>query len=1386
MGRGQSDFFGRRHSARPRLELLEGRTLLSTWTVTDNSDSPTDTGSLRYAIANAPSGTTINFASTVTSPIMLTNGTLTIKTNLDIEGPGPQSLTIDGNHESGVFQTASGVTATIAGLTLADGTDRGIFNRRATLTVKNCNIANNSGGQGGGIYNLAGTLTLIDSTVSNNSAYEGGGIFNIGALTATNCTIWGNSATTIGGTYGPFGTSAYRGGGGIFNGNTVTLINCTLSRNSAWRGGGIDTRRGGLTIANTIVAGNFLTHGNIFRPDVNVHIGAAEFSVRSLGYNLIGDTFGSSGWVGTDLTGGPQNPLDPRLATLANYGGPTPTIALLPGSPAIDAGSDSITGVTVPATDQRGKPRLTNGKVDIGAFQSQGFTIAVSSGSNQSASLNTPFAAPLVVSVTSANGEPVQGGVVTFTAPRTGATCTFPQGINTAVIDASGLAAMSAVAGSTLGGPYTVSATSAGAAVSADFRLSNSPVEPYQLVIHLQPSPTATAGEPFAVQPVIYVEDQHGNLVTGDNTTQVTASLAAGTGPLLGTTTVTVSGGVATFGAGSDLPLQDNTAEVIKIAFSSGKIVGATSDPIVVGHASADHLVIHTQPSTATAGQAFNPGPVIYLEDQHGNLVTSDNSTRVAVSLASGTGSLQGTTIVTVSGGVASFANLYDNTAGTITLSFASDSTLGQVISYDIVVNPAAPSALVIHTQPSATATAGQAFATQPVVYELDKFGNLVITDNTTQVTASLAAGTGPLLGTTTVTVSGGVATFGAGSDHPLQDNTAEIIRIAFSSGNLLGATSDPIVIAHASPDHLVLHTLPATATAGQTFNPGPVIYVEDQHGNLVTSDNSTQVAVSLASGTGPLQGTTIVTVSGGVASFANLYDNTAGTITLSFASDSTLGQVVSGDIVVNPAAPSALVMHTQPSATATAGQAFATQPVVYELDKFGNLVITDNTTQVTASLAAGTGPLIGTTTVTVSGGVATFGAGSDHPLQDNTAEVIEIAFSSGKIVGATSDPIVVGHASADHLVIQTQPTTATAGQAFNPGPVIWVEDQHGNLVTSDNSTQVAVSLATGSGPLQGTTIVTVSGGVASFANIYDNTAETITLSFASDSTLDQVVSDDIVVSPAAASALVMHTQPSQTATAGQAFATQPVVYEVDQFGNAVTTDNTTQVTASLRTGSGPLLGTSTVTVSGGIATFTNLTDDKAEIVTLMFTGTRLKSVLSNPITVSPAPASQFRISAPATVSPNTAFTITVTAYDPYWNVATGYRGTVRLKSSDNLAALPGNYTFTASDGGVHTFGNAVKLKTSGMQTLTVRDTTNPAMTGSASVQVGSGSFGAVLSHAAVGGDGGRPLLKLQGTRSQSRALAVWSRPLVAASGARNRTVAQAADLLDRALESLI
>src|SRR5262249_45601043 len=98
-------------------------------------------------------------------------------------------------------------------------------------------------------------------------------------------------------------------------------------------------------------------------------------------------------------------------------------------------------------------------------------------------------------------------------------------------------------------------------------------------------------------------------------------------------------------------------------------------------------------------------------------------------------------------------------------------------------------------------------------------------------------------------------------------------------------------------------------------------------------------------------------------------------------------------------------------------------------------------------------------------------------------------------------------------------------------------------------------------------------------------------------------------------------------------------------------------------------------------------------------------------ITVKPAAASRFTVADfPSPVTAGAAGSFTVTARDPYGNLASGYTDTVRFTSSDPRASLPGNYTFTAADAGVHTF--SATFKTAGYQSLIATDTANGALTG--------------------------------------------------------------------------
>src|SRR5206468_673779 len=148
-----------------------------------------------------------------------------------------------------------------------------------------------------------------------------------------------------------------------------------------------------------------------------------------------------------------------------------------------------------------------------------------------------------------------------------------------------------------------------------------------------------------------------------------------------------------------------------------------------------------------------------------------------------------------------------------------------------------------------------------------------------------------------------------------------------------------------------------------------------------------------------------------------------------------------------------------------------------------------------------------------------------------------------------------------------------TAGVAFSPAPVIRLEDQFGNRVTTDSSTVVSVARNLGSGALQGTVNVTASDNLATFSGLSYNLAETINLHFSSTG-LSTLTSSNVVVNPAAASRLAIQNQPSATATAGAAFTNQPVIRIEDQFGNLRSSDSNTVVTATRNLGSGTLQST--------------------------------------------------------------------------------------------------------------------------------------------------------------------------------------------------------------------
>jgi hypothetical protein len=384
------------------LMMISGTSVATALTVTTTNDG--GAGSLRQAIADAVSGDQISFSLPPNSSITLTTGHLSINKSLTIVGPGADQLTVrrssaDGTPGFRIFTITGNISVTVVGLTIANGLDNNATTGggisvgsgssvalfQSTITG-NTSLATAGPVRGGGIYN-AGTLTVASSTISGNRAYfsnegYGGGIYNNGTLTVTNSTIVGNSCDFSGGGLFNTGTANISNttisgngklgpqpkGGGVSNEGTLTMINSTVADNVATYvgGGGIFSGSGTLNVKNTIIAMNSAEHS----PDV-------AGTLVSHGYILIAEPSGSTITTGGSGTfDGMQLNVDPLLGPLQHNGGPTQTHALLSGSPAIDKGNSSGSGV-----DQRDLPRPVDDPgfanasggdgADIGAYEVQ-------------------------------------------------------------------------------------------------------------------------------------------------------------------------------------------------------------------------------------------------------------------------------------------------------------------------------------------------------------------------------------------------------------------------------------------------------------------------------------------------------------------------------------------------------------------------------------------------------------------------------------------------------------------------------------------------------------------------------------------------------------------------------------------------------------------------------------------------------------------------------------------------------------------------------------------------------------------------------------------------------------------------------------------------------
>lgn len=397
-------------------DASDGTRVFSSYPVTNcEDDGP---GSLRWALELAQRGDTIDLTSLACGTITLTSDYLfNSSDDITISGPGAAALTVTAARSSRVI-SHNGNTITISGLTVSDGlrvTDGPAFGgciysqgevHLIDAVVTGCGAINTStadggGGCGGAVFADRG-VTAVRSRVTGNyisvqsSSYsyaEGAGICSRGPLVLKQSFISGNALRGAkgsdfagAGAYAKYGatitdsTIASNAGGAVWLLKGQSFIsNSTVSGNT---GGAILVQEGGLSTYNSTIAFNvsddqdvgagidFKAEGYLLFLESSIVAGntssdgpldvAAPSSVSVVGgKNLIG--------VATIALPPDTIRDDPMLATLADNGGPTPTHALLPNSPARDAG-DNILGL---ASDQRGLARVAGAEADVGAFEMQ-------------------------------------------------------------------------------------------------------------------------------------------------------------------------------------------------------------------------------------------------------------------------------------------------------------------------------------------------------------------------------------------------------------------------------------------------------------------------------------------------------------------------------------------------------------------------------------------------------------------------------------------------------------------------------------------------------------------------------------------------------------------------------------------------------------------------------------------------------------------------------------------------------------------------------------------------------------------------------------------------------------------------------------------------------
>jgi hypothetical protein len=872
----------------------------------------------------------------------------------------------------------------------------------------------------------------------------------------------------------------------------------------------------------------------------------------------------------------------------------------------------------------------------------------------------------------------------------------------------SGVATFSTLNINKSGVGYTLAATSSGLTGETSSTFDIVAGSATQIKFTVQPSNTV-AGSSIspAVQVTAYDAGMNVDTTYAGNIT-VTFGTNAGAGTLSGTTSVAAVAGVASF---SNLSI-DKAATGYTLTTTAGGLTGETSTGFNITPATAVEVKFTAQPTNTAASTAITPAVQVSAYDTYGNIATGfAGNVTVAIGTNPGAGTLSGTVTVAATSGVASFSTLKINKVGTgYTLAASSGGLAGESsTAFDITAAPASQLKFVV--QPTnAVAVTNIAPAVEVRAYDADMNLDPNYIANIT-IAIGTNPGSGTLSGTKTIAAVGGVASF-SGLNI---DKSGTGYTLTAASGALTGDTSAAFNITAAAATKLKFTVQPTNTPAGSSIAPAVKVTAYDPNDNIDLSyAGNITVAIGTNAGGGTLSGTATVAASSGVATFSNLSIEKVGTGYTLTTSSGALTADTSSTFNIVPGAATQLAFTVQPSnAVAAVGISPAMQITVY--DAYLN-VATTYASNVTLAISTnpGSGTLSGTASVAPVNGIATFTGLSIN----KSGTGYRLSASSGALTGDTSAAFNITAAPATQLVFSTQPTGTVAATSISPAVSVSAVDANLNLdLTYSAGITVAIGTNPSGGVLSGTLTAAASSGVASFSNLKISLAGVGYTLTAASGALTGATSAAFNISAGPATQLKFTAQPT-SATAGSSIAPAITVTAYDAAMN-VDTAFSGNITIAIGTnpGSGSLSGTATVAASSGVATFSNLSINKAGTgYTLTASSGALATDTSSAFNISAGSATQVKFSvqptdavAATSISP----AVVVTAYDANLNVVTGYSAniTVAIGMNPGSGTLSGTATVAASSG-VATFSNLSINKAGTGYTLTA---SSGALTGDTS-----------------------------------------------------------------------